>query len=248
MSIEVFNRYETKFLLDANQYRNIKKEISKYMRLDEYNKNKEFYTISNIYYDTKDSQLIRKSLARPVYKEKVRLRGYGIPSKNDKVFLEIKKKFNKVVNKRRTSLYVREAEKFLDSGKKPNIKAYMNEQVLNELEYAINLYNLEPKAYIAYDRRAYFGIDDPSFRLTIDTNIRTRRYDLTLYAGDYGEHLLEPDTYLMEVKTSGGIPLWLTKLLSENKVYKTHFSKYGTEFTKYINDEYGTIEEERKYA
>ena len=41
--------------------------------------------------DTSDFYLIRKSLKRPIYKEKVRLRSYDIPSKNSNVFLEFKK-------------------------------------------------------------------------------------------------------------------------------------------------------------
>lgn len=236
MAIEVFNRYETKFLLNREQLFNLQGEISKHMRLDEYNLNKEFYTISNIYYDTNDDFLIRSSLAKPLYKEKVRLRAYGVPKAEDKVFLEIKKKYNSIVNKRRTSIYIDDAKSFIAKGVKPELKPFMNEQVVNELEYTINFYNLMPKAYIAYDRKAYFGIDDPNFRLTIDTNIRTRRTDLRLEAGDFGNLLLSRGQYLMEVKTAGGIPDWLARALSENGVFKTSFSKYGTEYTKHITE------------
>lgn len=248
MSIEVFNRYETKFLLDRKAYNNIQREISKHMRLDEYNLNKEFYTISNIYYDTEDDYLIRTSLSKPVYKEKIRLRAYGIPSAGDKVFLEIKKKFNKIVNKRRTSITIKDAKEFISTGVKPEAKAYMNEQVLNELKYAIDLYKLKPKAYIAYDRKAYFDVDDPNLRLTVDTNIRTRRYNLSLEAGDYGSRLLPAGVYLMEIKSAGGIPVWLTRLLSENGVFKTSFSKYGTEYTNYAENKNSIFKEDRKYA
>lgn len=248
MSIEVFNRYETKFLLDIRAYYNIQREVLKHMRLDEYNQKKEFYTISNIYYDTNDNYLIRNSLSKPLYKEKLRLRAYGVPSANDKVFLEIKKKHNSIVNKRRTAILIDEAKDFIETGEKPTIKPYMNEQVINELEYAINLYSLKPKAYIAYDRKAFFAVDDPNLRLTIDTNIRTRRNDLSLEAGDYGEALLPYNVFLMEIKSAGGIPTWLTKALSDNQIYKTSFSKYGTEYTKFIEQNKGFYKEEKKYA
>lgn len=248
MAIEVFNRYEIKFLLNKNQLEKLKKEISKHMYLDEYNKNKEFYTISNIYYDTNDDYLIRNSLSKPLYKEKVRLRAYGVPKSDEKVYLEIKKKYNSIVNKRRTSILLDDAKSFIETGIKPKLKPFMNEQVLSELEYTIGLYNLMPKAYIAYDRRAYFGIADPDFRLTIDTNIRTRRYDLKLENGDYGELLLPRGQYLMELKTAGGIPEWIAGFLSENNIFKTSFSKYGTEYTKFINTILNDYQEEKRYA
>lgn len=248
MAIEVFNRYETKFLLNIKQYYNIQKEIKRYMKLDEYNLKKEFYTISNIYYDTDDNYLIRKSLSKPLYKEKVRLRAYGVPSHNEKVFLELKKKYNSVVNKRRTSILIEEAENFIETGEKPCINSYMNEQVINELEYALNLYHLKPKAYIAYDRKAFFAVDDPNLRLTIDKNIRTRRDDLSLEAGDYGKLLLPYNTYLMEIKSTGGIPIWLANALSENQIYKTSFSKYGEEYKRFLENNLYQYKEEKKYA
>jgi len=249
MAIEVFNRYEDKFLLNTREYILIQKEIKKYMEIDEYNKEDEFYTISNIYYDTEDDYLIRTSLEKPKYKEKIRLRAYGVPEKNGKAYLEIKKKVNGLVNKRRSTLMLNEAYRFLKTGKMPEIKSYMNKQVLNELQYAIKLYNVVPKLYLAYDRKAFFGKENSNLRLTIDTNIRTRRYDLKLEKGDYGENLLPLGQWLMEVKTDGGIPVWLSKFLSENNIYKTSFSKYGTEYNKMLQAKLGiTREEEKKYA
>jgi hypothetical protein len=218
------------------------------MKLDDYNLKKEFYTISNIYYDTENNDLIRRSLEKPKYKEKLRLRAYGVPSMQDKVYLEIKKKYNGIVNKRRSTLILNEAYDFVETMDKPEIKPYMNEQVINELEYALNLYNVSPKAYIAYDRKAFFGKDDPNLRVTIDTNIRTRRYDVALEKGSYGELLIDKDVFLMEIKTAGAMPTWLTKALSENEIYKTSFSKYGTEYKKYISDGYEPIKEVKLYA
>ena len=110
----------------------------------------------------------------------------------------------------------------------------MNKQVINEIDYILKLYNPEPKLYLAYDRRAMFGRNDKELRITFDTNIRSRRYDLKLEVGDYGELLLERGKWIMEVKAEKNIPLWLTKLLSEYKVYKTSFSKYGKEYEKML--------------
>lgn len=225
--IEVFNRYEKKFLIDAKTYQSISDKLMDYMEYDGHNRNREFYTISNIYYDTNDNHLIRNSLSKPKYKEKLRLRSYGIPEGNAKVYLEIKKKVCGMVNKRRTSLRLNEAYEFVNTGIKPKIKEYMNKQVINEIEYFLKIYELEPKLYLAYDRIGFFGKENHGLRITFDTNIRARRHDLRLESGDYGELLLERDQFLMEVKAEKSIPLWLTKMLSEHKIYSTSFSKYG---------------------
>lgn len=230
MAKEIFNRYENKFLLNEEQYNNIKDTLNNYMILDAYNKNDTFYTITNTYYDTLNNDIIRHSLSKPKYKEKVRVRSYGVPKKDDFVFLEIKKKFNGLVNKRRTKLKLYEAEYFLSTGIIPPVKPYMNKQVLNELAYYVSKNEILPATYIAYDRIAYFAKDDDDLRVTFDTNIRTRRYDTSLDCGTHGKKLLDDGIFLMEVKSSKAIPLWLSNKMAEEKILPTSFSKYGTEY------------------
>lgn len=236
MAIEVFNRKESKFLIDRAIYEDIQTRLLEHMRLDEYNKSHEFYTICNIYYDTEDNFLIRNSLSKPKYKEKLRLRSYGVPKGDDKVYLEIKKKVCGVVNKRRTTLKLKEAYDFVRTGVKPELESYMNKQVINEIHYILKIHNLEPKLYLAYDRKAMFGITNPDLRITFDTNIRTRRSDLKLEDGNHGERLLEDDKWLMEVKAEKSIPIWLSKLLTEYKIVNTSFSKYGEEYRRMISN------------
>lgn len=232
MAIEVFNRFENKYQMNTETFHKICKIMDEHMVLDSYCKNHSAYTISNIYYDTPDNSLIRESLSKPVYKEKLRLRSYGVPDYDTKVYLEIKKKFKGLVNKRRTVLGLNEAYEFLETGDKPELKDYMNGQVLNELEYFLEEYNLEPKVYIAYDRVAYFERGNDDLRISFDTNIRTRRYDLRLEAGDYGKKLLDEDIWLMEIKTSSAMPLWLCRMIAEFDLKHSSFSKYGTEFER----------------
>ena len=205
------------------------------MALDCHNEGNETYTIANIYFDTSDDYLIRTSLSKPDYKEKLRLRSYGIPNNNSKVFLEIKKKFNGIVNKRRTVLRLDEAYEFLETGIMPKIEPYMNPQVLRELEYFLKIYDLSPKLYLAYDRIAYYERQNSDLRISFDSNIRSRRYDLRLECGDYGDRLLSEDVYLMEIKTSLAKPLWLTHMLAEFDIKRRSFSKYGTEFKNTTN-------------
>lgn len=230
MAIEIFNRYEHKYKLDTKTFNKVLEIMDEHMELDSHCGEHLLYTIANIYYDTKDNSLIRESLSKPAYKEKLRLRSYGVPDMNSKVFLEIKKKYRGLVNKRRTTLELGEAYDFIETGVKPELQDYMNGQVLNELEYCLNLYDLEPKVYIAYDRLAYFEKGNDDLRISFDTNIRTRRSDLLLESGDHGKRLLDSDVWLVEIKTSLAKPLWLCEMLSEFEIRSSSFSKYGTEY------------------
>lgn len=243
MAIEVFNRYESKYLLNGTAYRRLYQDLLDYMEPDEYNRQHEFYSISNLYFDTVHDSLIRASLAKPKYKEKLRLRAYGVPEKDAKVYLEIKKKVFGLVNKRRTALKLDEAYEFVRTGQAPELKDYMNRQVVNEISYFLRLYNLQPKVYLAYERKALFCKNNRDLRITFDTNIRSRRYDLRLEQGDYGEQLLEDGQWLMEVKAEKTVPVWLSVMLSEHKLYRTSFSKYGNEYKKMLKN--SSTEQER---
>ena len=174
MAIEVFNRYEVKYLLNKTQYENILSAVPEYMTSDKYNKNNTFYSISNLYLDSNEDYFIRRSIEKPVFKEKLRLRAYGTPALDDIVYLEIKKKFKGLVNKRRTPFILQEAYNFLNNGTIPS-ESKLNGQVFREIEYVMKLFNSYPKVYISYDRLAFFAKNNNDFRMTIDTNIQTRR-------------------------------------------------------------------------
>lgn len=230
MAIEVFNRREIKYRLNEKTFTKLQNKLQELMIADTYNQDNLTYQICNIYYDTLDSSLIRTSLQKPRYKEKLRLRSYSTPNLDSKVFVEIKKKINHVVNKRRSTMELSEAYSFLSGNGLTEIKPYMNRQVVNELTYLLSQKPLQPMVYIAYERLAYFAKDNPDLRISFDTNILTRRHDLQLESGIYGTPLLPDGEWLMEIKTTGSLPLWLTHLLSESSVYPNSFSKYGTEY------------------
>lgn len=230
MSIEVFNRYEKKYFIKADIFDEFRTNIQEYMDADKFNKDGKTYSICNIYYDTVDDDIITRSIQKPIYKEKLRLRGYGVPALDDMVFLEIKKKFDGIVNKRRSKLTLLQAKQMLETKKMPELQAYMNEQILREIEYELSRIEYIPALYLAYDRYAYFEKGNGDFRLTFDTNVRTRRQDLSLELGDYGDKLFPEDVYIMEMKATNAVPLWFARLLSKYKLYPTSISKYGTEF------------------
>jgi SPX domain-containing protein involved in vacuolar polyphosphate accumulation len=237
MTIEVFNRHENKYLMDNQSFLEIYNRLLDYMELDEYNQNNQFYSISNLYFDTDQHSIIRTSLAKPKYREKLRLRAYGVPKQDAKVYLELKKKVFGLVNKRRTGLTLEEAYEFVRTGVEPELRPYMNKQVIQEIKYFLGRYELQPKVYLAYDRIAMFCKNNRDLRITFDTNIRSRRYDLRLEAGDHGELLMAQGQWLMEVKAEKTVPVWLAQLLSELGMFRTGFSKYGNEYRMNIRQE-----------
>lgn len=234
MAIEVFNRYENKYIVTDSVVRQLQKRLAQHMELDNYNKQQETYTVTNLYYDTTDNHLIRTSLQKPLYKEKLRLRSYGIPSSNEQVYVEIKKKVAGLVNKRRSALQLNEAYAFLNTAILPDAQPYQNLQVLREIQYMLQMHQLRPALYLAYERIAYFGREQFDVRVSFDRNIRTRRHQLELESGQDGVPLLADDLWLMEIKVAHSIPLWLCDLLAQYQIYPTSFSKYGTEYQKLL--------------
>lgn len=233
----IFKRYELKYLITHKQKEKILKEIEPYMNLDKYGRT----TIRNLYFDTDDYRLIRHSIEKPAYKEKLRVRTYSQAESNSMVFVELKKKYSHVVYKRRIALSEKEAMNWLC-----NNKCNTNTQISNEIDYFLDYYKtLHPTVFLAYDREAYFTKEKSDFRLTFDDNIIFRTEDLSLQSEVYGTRILDDRLVLMEIKCSGGIPLWMTKVLSKNNIYKTSFSKYGTVYREHI---YPKITEENKNA
>lgn len=221
-----FRRYEKKYMLTPEQYTKMLAGMKHDMRPDEFGR----YTICNIYYDTDDFRLIRTSLEKPVYKEKLRMRSYGVPKAQDEVFVELKKKFDSVVYKRRTVMSAAEAVSYLHHGAAPE----REDQICREIDWFMHSYHPTPKVYIAYDRTAFAGVDNPDLRITFDTNLRWRDRALDLRAGDYGKSLLSPENILMEIKIPGTTPVWLAHLLSEASAFPVSFSKYGAWYIQNI--------------
>jgi hypothetical protein len=237
VAIETFKRYENKYLLDTRTMNQLQSQLAAHMELDCFNQNGQTYSISNIYFDTPDSYLIRNSLQKPSYKEKLRLRSYGVPGLETKVFLEIKKKYRGIVNKRRSSIKLADAYTFVADGKMPDEQPYHNRQVLREIAYILQTYELQPRLYLAYNRMAYFHCQDKNLRISFDTNILSRRTDLRLEAGDWGEQLLEPGQWLMEIKVADNLPFWLARLLSDLEIRPVSFSKYGSEYIHWLGEQ-----------
>lgn len=217
---EVFRRYEKKYLLTPEQYGGLLRRLEGRLRPDRFFESH----IRSLYFDTPDRRLIRRSLEKPVYKEKLRLRGYGSPEEGDRVFVELKKKYKGVVYKRRAAMERRQAEAYL-TGKAP---APYDSQIIREIDRFLTFYApLRPSITITCDRKAWTACEDSRLRFTFDRDIRWREESPQPDWQGQGTGLLPAGWRLMEIKIPAALPLWLTGILGELGIYPVSFSKYG---------------------
>ena len=218
MNENIFRRIEQKYLIDKNQMESLLNKVASHIECDDYFES----TINNIYFDNDNNDMIIESLEKPEFKAKVRLRSYGTPKLNDKVFLEIKDKYKGIVGKRRIGIKLNDFYDYL-SGEYDE-----SNQIMKEIDYLFKKYDLKPYMYVGYDRKSYRGIDNNNLRITLDENLRSRSNDLRLERGSMGKNYFNSDKYIMEIKTLDSLPLWLTNVLSELKIYPISFSKIGS--------------------
>ncbi|MBE6962650.1 MAG: polyphosphate polymerase domain-containing protein [Ruminococcaceae bacterium] len=219
----IFKRYELKYLLTSEQKKIVLAAMEPHMALDQYGRT----TIRSLYFDTDNYRLIRNSISKPAYKEKLRLRSYAQASLDSAVFVELKKKYRSVVYKRRVAMPEKDAMAWL-CGERP---CPVQGQIPAEIDYVLDFYKtLRPAMFLSYEREAFYAIDGSGFRVTFDDTILCRREALSLESEVYGTPILPEGLVLMELKCAGGIPLWMTRVLTENHIYKSSFSKYGTAY------------------
>lgn len=222
-----FERYEQKYVLTYEQKLFLLEIIQPYMNIDQYGRT----TIRNIYFDTENYLLIRRSIEKPVYKEKLRFRSYKQTLPDDNVFVELKKKYNSVIYKVRVELPEQQAKNFICG----NREVPDQTQRVKEIVYFRDFYRtLRPVVFLAYEREAYYNRDGGDFRITFDENLRARTTEFIMRENDFGTPLLEEGAVLMEIKTAGGIPLWLAQILSEQRIFCRPFSKYGEAYRQLV--------------
>lgn len=227
---ESFKRYEKKYLLDEKQYSSMKEKLKGYIEDDVYKE----YNLMSIYYDNDNYELIRRSIEKPKYKEKLRIRTYNPPKDDDYVQVELKKKYDGIVYKRRTKAKYKEVMDDIYNAQ------FKDEQIGKEIKYFLDYYGkLKPKIYIACNRKSYIGKEDKTLRITFDEKMEYRFKDLSLNKNEKDESIR--DGIIMEIKVNGNMPLWLTKILDEVKVYSRGFSKVGNAYLKEMEKENGII-------
>ena len=234
MENNIFQRREIKFLVDARQRAILEQAFRGRMAPDPHGES----TICNIYYDTPDYRLVRASMEKPIYKEKLRMRSYGRVSSEGTVFLELKKKYKGVVYKRRIELPERQAAAYM----RGQIPMPDDGQIGREIDWFCHFYaGIRPAVYLCYDRSPWYSVEDPNLRATFDKRIRFREEDMSLTAAPGGQHLLLPHQSLFEIKTADAIPLWLVEALEMGEVRQASFSKYGEAYTTMIKERSGVL-------
>ena len=217
--IMIFKRYEKKYLISRYEYDKLMSVIGEHLTPDVHGRN----TICSLYLDTPDFLLIRNSIDAISYKEKLRLRSYGVPEFGKPIFFEIKKKYKGVVYKRRVSMTQDHAAEYIESGVIP-----FDSQIMREIDYLMKFYrNPKPNVCILCEREAFFDKENPSVRLTFDENLRYRYGFPNSDTIAEGTPIVQNDEYILEIKTPGAMPLWLAQALSECKIYPRSFSKYA---------------------
>ena len=256
----LFKRIEKKYLLSGEKYELLMAAIADYIEPDEYPHS----TICSMYYDTPDFKLIRASIEKPLYREKLRVRSYGVPTRDSNVFVEVKKKYDGVVYKRRLKMELGELEGYLNERTEPihflekisnerepgsredlagdtrgdarsDKEVFVDNQIYHEINYFLDHYgNLQPMMFLSYERDAFFAKDDRDLRITFDSDITYRRDDLRLEDGVFGKKLIQPDQHLMEIKVPGAMPLWLSHILDRLEIRSSAFTKYGNAYKQEI--------------
>lgn len=221
--MNTFKRYEKKYLLTKTKCKKLFEEIGEYIKEDKFASS----YVCNLYYDTDSDQLIRSSIEKPGYKEKLRIRSYNVPDSSDTVFIEIKKKYDGIVYKRREKFTLNQANSFMDNNELPT------SQIQDEISWIKDTYKgLKPKMYVAYFRQSYHAKDEFDLRITVDSNLIYRTDNLDLSAGIFGSNIIDESKCILEIKTAYAMPLWLCNALSNLGIYPSSFSKYGVAYKK----------------
>lgn len=247
---DVFERKEVKYRLDARQAETMRRALQGRMEPDEYGRT----TVRSLYLDTLERTLIGRSLDKPLYKEKLRLRCYGALADDGLAFVEIKKKFEGIVYKRRVGCSYAAARAYLggmpyedacarfplaDPAAAAESCAPRSRQIAAEIDQCMARHTpLVPSMLIRCERVAYAPTLDPlagrppadvpcDLRITFDERIAYR--DL-FTPGSSMAPLMRAGEAVMEVKASGPFPLWLVEALDASRAYPTSFSKYGAAY------------------
>lgn len=224
--ITVMKRHELKYLLDGEKTAYLRRRLEGHMVPDAFG----LTSIASLYYDTPDRRLIRASLEKPPFKEKLRLRSYGLADEDSPVYLELKCKAYDTVYKRRVQSTLQGVRQFFESG----VPLGDGGQISREINAFCSFYDtLSPSCLIIYDRTAYYE-PDGDLRLTIDENPRYRMRDLSLDRSMDGIPLLPEGWTILEIKVQDAIPLWLAEILSTGQIYRGSFSKYGEAYRREV--------------
>jgi hypothetical protein len=233
MRVKTKLRYELKYVLTAAQAAAVRADLETYVELDEHGDDQGAYRITSLYYDTADYRAYWDKLEGHKVRRKVRVRTYGdtVPDGDATCYLEIKHRVNRRMGKRRALLPYTLATDFEAFAQRPATADDDAWAVMQEVGFLYETLRLQPACIVRYDRVALNGdASHPDLRITFDTNLRGRAYDLGLLAdeqpGRADPYFLPPDRCIMEVKVNQTAPYWLTQILSDHRCILRRMSKY----------------------
>ena len=219
---EHFLRREVKYRLNSEMFEILKREFAAHVVQDKFH----FVCVHNIYYDNDSHEIIRRSIEKPLFKQKLRLRAYEKNGELDgHAFVEMKNKYEGSVFKRRVKIPIGAARLLADGT--PLCGVIASGQIADELLFYAGAKDCRPKIYVSYNRYAYCAKAEKDLRITFDFGIFSRVERLWLCRDSADEQLLTDDDYILEIKSERPFPLWLTGILAKHRLYPQSFSKYG---------------------
>lgn len=231
-----FKRIETKYIVAKDDVKDLIKDLKEYVVEDDYPTS----TISNIYFDTENFDVIQDALAKQHRREKIRMRTYiEKPQADSPVFLEVKSKDEEGIGHKFRLVATSQAIiNLITDGKVDH--QIQDPDLVQEIQRLRKRYGhrLEPRMFIYYDRlslkekKSIQGYPYQKIRVTIDQNLVFRDQAVSLFDGKKGEPLLEDDFVIMEIKAPGQEPQWLKDLLEKYGLVKQKFSKYSCAYHK----------------
>jgi hypothetical protein len=232
MRIKLFNRYELKYILNLEQYLQFAEILPNYLELDPQGDQHGRYKITSLYYDTEDYKAYWDKIEGHKFRRKVRIRLYGGETATPETlcFAEIKQRINKTLQKKRIYVPYTEAEALCGASEPIPSEATMSEtdrEVASEIRYLQSTLQLRPACIVSYDRMAFDGSEyEDGLRITFDTNLKGRTYDLSLLSYAPNQFFIAPDHCIMEVKVNYRVPYWLTEIIGKHGFTLRRISKY----------------------
>jgi hypothetical protein len=221
------SRYECKYLVLEAWVPEIRRIIGPFVRPDRFAPQAGgMYRISSLYLDSPDLQLLR--MAREGWSERMKLRARTYSERQeDPVFLEVKRRFNGVVHKTRARLARAEVRAPLRSHAW-GAPARSGPSELRQFVHLAQHFAVRPVRHVRYLREAYESRGGEPVRVTFDRALeQAEGRDGELSPDGSRWRPLGLEGVVLELKFTGGFPLWMGALVARFELERRSISKYS---------------------
>jgi hypothetical protein len=182
------------------------------------------YRVASIYCENPALQCYFEKVAGLENRFKLRFRFYPDNGQTDPLRLEIKYKLGERIRKGCVDI-PRAGLAGLLSGDFSALDWHGN-ATLNHCYRLIKVDGFRPALRIDYRRRAYYARSDSQVRITLDNDVRAARFE-----GDLQQtatwNVAPPGLAILETKSPGYLPFWLTRILQKYNLARSAISKYA---------------------